>query len=162
MSDSTIHDHDLNAALPLDPEEASGAFAALGSEARLNVLRLLVRAGPDGMTVGDVKKQTGAAASTLSHHLRFLTQTGLMSQEKSGRKIICRADFDRVQSLAAYLTRECCLDAKPAAAPTTTQSMVQAPAPTPVAAAPAQTSDKSRSESDDRPHRVPFRNLVGS
>ncbi|MEL6793609.1 MAG: metalloregulator ArsR/SmtB family transcription factor [Pseudomonadota bacterium] len=98
------------AALPLDPEEAAEAFAALGSEARLNVIRLLVRAGPDGMTVGALKEATGAAGSTLSHHLRFLTQTGLMSQEKVGRTIICRADFERVQSLADYLTRECCAD----------------------------------------------------
>ena len=105
------HEHGLLAALPLDPEEASAGFAALGSEARLDVIRLLVRAGPDGMTVGALKEATGAAASTLSHHLRFLSQTGLMAQEKQGRQIICRADFDRINALAAYLTRECCADA---------------------------------------------------
>ena len=112
MTDTAIHEHDLAAALPLDPEEAAEGFSALGSDARLNVVRLLVRAGPDGMTVGALKEATEAAASTLSHHLRFLTQTGLMSQEKRGRKIICRADFDRIQSLAAYLTTECCADAE--------------------------------------------------
>lgn len=111
MSDSTRHLHDLNLALPLDPEEAAAGFAALGSEARLGVIRVLVRAGPDGMTVGALKDATGSAASTLSHHLRFLTQAGLMTQEKDGRRIICRADFDRIQSLAGYLTRECCADA---------------------------------------------------
>lgn len=111
MTDSNLLQHDLATALPLDPEEAAEAFAALGSEARLDVIRHLVRAGPDGMIVGDLKTATGAAGSTLSHHLRFLTQTGLMTQEKSGRKIICRADFDRIQSLAAYLTRECCINA---------------------------------------------------
>lgn len=104
-------DLSLRAALPLDPEEAAAAFSALGSEARLDVIRHLVRAGPDGMIVGDLKEATGAAGSTLSHHLRFLTQAGLMTQEKDGRKIICRADFDRIQSLAGYLINECCANA---------------------------------------------------
>lgn len=111
MNDSIQHRHDIALALPLDPEEAAAGFAALGSEARLDVIRHLVRAGPDGMTVGALKEATGAVASTLSHHLRFLTQTGLMTQEKDGRRIICRADFDRIQSLASYLTSECCADA---------------------------------------------------
>jgi len=109
MSDSN-HTHDCASALPIDPEEAASGFAALGSEARLDVIRMLVRAGPTGMTVGALKDMTGAAASTLSHHLRFLSQTGLMVQERQGRQIICRADFERIQSLAAYLTRECCID----------------------------------------------------
>ena len=110
MTDSN-HIHDFITALPLDPEEAAEGFAALGSEQRLAVIQLLVRAGPDGMTVGALKEATGAAASTLSHHIRFLSQTGLILQEKQGRSIICRADFERIQSLAAYLTRECCVDA---------------------------------------------------
>jgi len=101
----------LTISLPLDPEEAAEGFAALGSEQRLAVIRHLVRAGPAGMTVGALKEATGAAPSTLSHHLRFLTQTGLVEQEKKGRSIICRADFDRIQSLADYLTQECCADA---------------------------------------------------
>ena len=46
----------------------------------------------------------------MSHHIRFLSQTGLIVQEKRGRSIICRADYERIQSLAAYLTRECCAD----------------------------------------------------
>lgn len=111
MNDSTTLNHSHTPALPIDPEEAAAGFAALGSEARLEVIRHLVRAGPDGVTVGVLKDATGAAASTLSHHLKFLTQTGLMTQEKDGRRIICRADFERIQSLAGYLTNECCADA---------------------------------------------------
>jgi ArsR family transcriptional regulator len=109
MSDSN-HIHPPSS-LPLDPEEAAVGFAALGSEQRLDVLRFLVRAGPEGLSVGALKSSTGLAASTLSHHIRFLAQTGLMVQEKQGRRIICRADFERIESLAAYLTRECCADA---------------------------------------------------
>ena len=108
---SNLHHHNPVFALPLDPEEAAAGFSALGSEPRLSVIRHLVRAGPEGMTVGVLKDATGAAASTLSHHLRFLTQTGLVEQERVGRTIICRADFDRIQSLAQYLTSECCADA---------------------------------------------------
>lgn len=114
MTDSSFaHNHagDLRAALPLDPEEAAEGFAALGADSRLAVIRHLVRAGPEGLTVGALKSATGAAASTLSHHLRFLTQTGLVEQERRGRSIICRADFGRIGALAAYLTRECCADA---------------------------------------------------
>lgn len=108
------HAHDVSLALPLDPEEAAEGFAALGSEQRLSVIQFLVRAGPEGMTVGALKDATGAAASTLSHHIRFLSQTGLICQEKQGRSIICRADFERIQSLATYLTRECCADVQSA------------------------------------------------
>lgn len=113
MNDSHLHNPPFDALLPLDPEEAAAGFAALGSEQRLDVLRHLVRAGPVGVTVGALKVATGLAASTLSHHIRFLAQTGLMAQEKQGRSVICRADFDRIQALAGYLTRECCADQDP-------------------------------------------------
>jgi len=96
----------------LEIEDAAQAFAALGSEQRLAVLRALVRAGPDGLRVGELKDRTGLAASTLSHHLRFLTQTGLVEQTKQGREIICvGAAYKRVEALAAFLMRECCADA---------------------------------------------------
>lgn len=110
MNDSHLHTPPPETLLPLDPEEAAAGFAALGSEQRLDVLRHLVRAGPDGMTVGALRDATALAASTLSHHIRFLAQTGLMAQEKQGRSVICRADFERLQALAFYLTRECCAD----------------------------------------------------
>lgn len=110
MNDSHHHNPPFENLLPLDPEEAAAGFAALGSEQRLEVLRHLVRAGPSGLTVGALKEATSLAASTLSHHIRFLAQTGLMAQEKQGRSVICSADFDRLQALAGYLTRECCAD----------------------------------------------------
>ncbi len=96
----------------LEIERAAQAFAALGSEQRLSVLRALVRAGPDGLRVGELKDRTGLAASTLSHHLRFLTQSGLIEQTKQGREIICvGAAYETVEALAAFLIRECCADA---------------------------------------------------
>lgn len=98
----------------LDPHtDAAEAFAALGAEQRLEIVRLLVRAGPGGMAVGALQEQIGAPGSTLSHHLKRLSQHGLLRQVRDGRRLICVADFQRIEELAAYLTRECCLDARP-------------------------------------------------
>ncbi|MDR9428293.1 MAG: helix-turn-helix transcriptional regulator [Salibaculum sp.] len=91
-------------------EEASQGFAAMGSEARLDVLRCLVRAGPDGLTIGAIQTRTGIAPSTLAHHLKFLTAAGLVAQQKHGRSVINRADFDRLEALAGFILNECCAD----------------------------------------------------
>ncbi|WP_412507249.1 ArsR/SmtB family transcription factor [Roseovarius sp. SYSU LYC5161] len=91
-------------------EEASQGFAAMGSEARLDVLRCLVRAGPDGLTIGAIQTRTGIAPSTLAHHLKFLTAAGLVAQQKQGRSVINRADFDRLEALADFILNECCAD----------------------------------------------------
>ncbi|MEO1291575.1 MAG: metalloregulator ArsR/SmtB family transcription factor [Pseudomonadota bacterium] len=88
--------------------DAAQAFSALGSEARLTVIRTLVRAGPTGMSVGQLQEKLGMPASTLSHHVKFLGTCGLMTQERDGRTLICRAAFERIEELAQYLTRECC------------------------------------------------------
>ncbi len=94
----------------IDLEEAAQGFAAVGSEPRLEVLLALVRAGHDGLTVGDIQERLTIPASTLAHHLRFLTAAGVVTQEKQGRAIVNRAAYDRIQSLADYLLRECCHD----------------------------------------------------
>ncbi|MCI4660485.1 MAG: metalloregulator ArsR/SmtB family transcription factor [Neomegalonema sp.] len=90
--------------------DAADAFAALGSEARLAILRLLVRAGTEGISVGAVQERLDLPASTLSHHLKALTACGLASQERQGRSLICRAAFERIEALAEYLTHECCAE----------------------------------------------------
>jgi DNA-binding transcriptional ArsR family regulator len=91
-------------------EEASQGFAAMGSEARLDVLRCLVRAGPEGLTIGTIRARTGIAPSTLAHHLKFLTAAGLVAQQKRGRSVINRADYDRLEALAGFILTECCAD----------------------------------------------------
>ena len=96
----------------LSIEEAAQAFAALGSEQRLAVLQALVKAGPDGLKMGELGEKTGIAASTLNHHLRFLTQAGLVIQERRGRAIYCAsAAYETVALLSSYLLRNCCADA---------------------------------------------------
>ncbi len=94
--------------LSLDPENAAQGFAAMGSEARLQVLLTLVRAGTGGLSVGEIQKRTDMAASTLAHHLRFLSTAGLVEQEKNGRTVTNRAAYDHLQSLAGYILKECC------------------------------------------------------
>ena len=97
--------------IPLAVEEAASTFAALGSEQRLTVLNTLVRAGPEGLPIGELGERSGVTGSTLTHHVRILTQAGLVHRVKRGRSIICAAvAFPRVQALSAYLLSECCTD----------------------------------------------------
>lgn len=93
-------------------EEAAQGFAAAGSEPRLEVLLALVRAGPDGLNVGEIQDYVGLPASTLAHHLRFLAAGGLIEQERTGRLVVNRAAYERIEELANFLLRECCADAE--------------------------------------------------
>jgi DNA-binding transcriptional ArsR family regulator len=94
----------------MDLEIAAQGFAALGSEARLQVVLTLVKAGQGGLTVGDIQSRTGMAASTLAHHLKFLSSAGLVTQEKDGRSVINRAAYGHLEDLAGYILKECCVD----------------------------------------------------
>ncbi|WP_299689491.1 metalloregulator ArsR/SmtB family transcription factor [uncultured Tateyamaria sp.] len=96
---------------PLDLTRAAAAFAALGSEQRLSVLRALVRAGPDGLSIGALGDRTGVTGSTLTHHVKILASAGLVTQARQGRSIICAAvAFDEVRHLSDFLLTECCAD----------------------------------------------------
>ena len=92
-------------------EEAAQGFAAMGSEARLRVLRALIRAGEEGLSVSDIQERTGIAPSTLAHHLKFLSGAGLLVQERIGRSVVTRAEFDQLHNLADFILVECCADA---------------------------------------------------
>ncbi|MEO0751831.1 MAG: metalloregulator ArsR/SmtB family transcription factor [Pseudomonadota bacterium] len=97
--------------LDLDLTMAASTFAALGSEQRLVVLRSLVRAGPDGLSIGVLGERTGVTGSTLTHHMKILSQAGLVTQEKRGRSIICAAvAYDELRTLSQFLLKECCAD----------------------------------------------------
>ena len=93
-------------------EEAASTFAALGSEQRLGVLRTLVRAGPEGLTIGELGTRTGVTGSTLTHHIKILVQAALVTQKKQGRSIICAAaEYERMNELSEFLIKQCCADA---------------------------------------------------
>lgn len=96
-------------------DQAATGFAAMGSEARLQVLRTLVRAGDRGMTVSEIQEKTGIAPSTLAHHLKTMGDAGLISQQKAGRSVINTAAFDHLNRLANFILSECCADAQPKA-----------------------------------------------
>jgi len=90
----------------------ASAFAALGSEQRLSVLRTLVRAGPEGLAIGELGARSGIAGSTLTHHVRILAQAGLVRQTRQGRSVICAAaDYPEMRELSEFLLSECCADA---------------------------------------------------
>ncbi|MDW3225167.1 MAG: metalloregulator ArsR/SmtB family transcription factor [Paracoccaceae bacterium] len=92
---------------------AAAQFAALGSEQRLSVLRTLVRAGPEGLSIGALGTRTGVTGSTLTHHMKILASAGLVTQAKQGRSIICAAvAFEEVQTLSSFLLNECCADSR--------------------------------------------------
>ncbi len=96
----------------LDLTTAATAFAALGSEQRLSILQTLVRAGPEGLSMGGLGDRTGVTGSTLTHHLKFLTAAGLVEQAKHGRSIVCAAvAYDQIEALSAFLLQNCCADA---------------------------------------------------
>lgn len=91
--------------------EAASTFAALGSEQRLTVLRVLVRAGPKGLSIGDLGTRTGITGATLTHHMKILAATKLVKQERHGRSILCiAADYDELDGLLSALLSECCAD----------------------------------------------------
>ncbi|WP_425046693.1 ArsR/SmtB family transcription factor [Primorskyibacter sp. S87] len=94
----------------MDWEIAASGFSAMGSEARLRVLKILVRAGDDGLTVGEIQERTGIAPSTLAHHLKFLAAGGVVKQEKVGRSTLNRASYDNLRDLADFILGECCAD----------------------------------------------------
>lgn len=87
---------------------AADILGALGNETRLQVFRLLVRAGHEGLNIGQIQDQLGTAPSTLAHHIQTLVLAQLVVQDKRGREVICTANFDTMNTIVAYLTDECC------------------------------------------------------
>lgn len=91
--------------------EKSTAIAALGAlahEGRLDVFRLLVRAGPEGMAAGEIARATGAVPSTLSANLTVLSRAGLVSARRDGRSIIYAAAYGQMSGLLGFLVEDCC------------------------------------------------------
>jgi ArsR family transcriptional regulator, arsenate/arsenite/antimonite-responsive transcriptional repressor len=92
------------------------SLAALSQAHRLRVFRALVVAGSGGSTPTAIAKRLKVSPATLSFHLKELLNAGLVTQERSGRHLIYRADFQRMTGLLAYLTENCC-QGEPCAGP---------------------------------------------
>lgn len=87
---------------------AADILGALGNETRLHVFRLLVRAGPEGLNIGQIQDHLGTAPSTLAHHIQTLVHANLVNQTKNGRAVQCTANFETMDAIVSYLTDECC------------------------------------------------------
>jgi DNA-binding transcriptional ArsR family regulator len=99
---------------PMDLMKAAECLEKLGSPARLEIFRLLVRAGDPGLSVGEIQSHLGIPASTLSHHIAQLSRAGLLEQTREGRVLRCRPNWAMMNELTAFLTDECCVLAEPA------------------------------------------------
>ncbi|HEY8681741.1 MAG TPA: metalloregulator ArsR/SmtB family transcription factor [Rhodanobacter sp.] len=101
--------------------DALGCLNALAQEHRLNLFRLLVQAGAEGMAVGELAAATGLAGATLTSHLHILRRAGMVSDERRGRVIQCSANYLRMNALLGFLTENCCAGSATAnCAPATT------------------------------------------
>lgn len=94
----------------MELENAAAAFTALGQTTRLELLRSLLFAGPNGMAAGDIAARLNVPASTLSFHLRALEQAGLIAATRQGRSLIYAAQLHALRSLVGFLAEACCGD----------------------------------------------------
>jgi ArsR family transcriptional regulator, arsenate/arsenite/antimonite-responsive transcriptional repressor len=94
----------------MNVEEAAKQLEALGNPTRLQLYRILVRAGHGGLPVNQVQERLGIPASTLSHHLQRLIRNGLVSQERQATTLICRAVYPAMNALLGFLGDECCVE----------------------------------------------------
>lgn len=91
-------------------ETAAKQLEALGNLTRLAIYRYLVKGGPGGRPVGDIKAELDIPASTLSHHIAKLVNAGLLSQERDSRSLVCRVDYENMDTLMAFLVQNCCTE----------------------------------------------------
>src|SRR5712675_1202541 len=101
----------------MEKADAIAALAALAQDNRLDVFRLLVQAGPEGIAAGEVAESLGIAPNTLSFHFDRLRHAGLVSVRRDGRSMIYAARYETMNTLLAYLTENCCRGASQACAP---------------------------------------------
>jgi ArsR family transcriptional regulator len=92
----------------MNNKSAVMALTALGHEIRLAVFRLLVQAGPGGLAATRIAASLGIAPSSLSFHLKELTNSGIAIQTKAGRSLIYSANFETMNGLLGFLTENCC------------------------------------------------------
>lgn len=92
----------------IDFAQAARQLAALGHELRIQLYYLLVRCGPQGMTVGEIQQAMDRPTSTVMFHLRELVAAGLVSQAREGRSVRCRPRFEVLETLLDTVRRDCC------------------------------------------------------
>lgn len=92
----------------MDERQALTGFAALSQETRLRIVRLLVKAGAEGLSAGSVAEAVGASPSNVSFHLKELERAGMIASRREARSIIYAANYDVLGSLIRFLMEDCC------------------------------------------------------
>jgi DNA-binding transcriptional ArsR family regulator len=92
----------------MDQTRAIAALGALAQETRLELFRLLVTCGPEGLPAGVIAERLGVLPSSLSFHLQQLAHAGLITQRRLSRQLIYSAEYGTMNALLAYLTENCC------------------------------------------------------
>src|SRR5712691_9380388 len=101
----------------MEKSDAVAALAALAQDNRLDIFRLLVQAGPEGLSAGRVAEVLDLAPNTLTFHFDRLRGAGLVTVRREGRSMIYAARYEAMNTLLAYLTENCCRGAPDACAP---------------------------------------------
>ncbi|WP_454702995.1 ArsR/SmtB family transcription factor [Agrobacterium burrii] len=92
----------------MDQRQALDAFAALSQETRLQIVRILVVAGPDGMAAGALAEKVEVSPSNISFHLKELEHSGLVAAQRQSRSIIYTANYEALGGLVRFLMEDCC------------------------------------------------------
>jgi len=92
----------------MEQAQALTALGALSQETRLQLYRLLVTVGPDGLSAGNIAERLGVIPSSLSFHLTNLVHAGLITQRRVGRLMVYAAEYGTMSGLLAYLSENCC------------------------------------------------------
>lgn len=92
----------------MDNKTAVTLIASIAQESRLSLFRLLVQAGPEGLSAGSIAEKLKLPSSTLSFHLKELAHAGLVQSRQAGRFIYYSADFATMNALIGFLTENCC------------------------------------------------------
>lgn len=92
----------------METTDAVRRLSALAQDSRLEVFRLLVKAGPEGLAAGEIARQLNTAPNTMSAQLLLLSNAGLIRARRDGRSIIYAVDFQAMSELLVFLTEDCC------------------------------------------------------
>jgi ArsR family transcriptional regulator len=98
----------MNIFIRMKHEDAANMLAELGNVTRLAIFRYLVKAGHDGVSVGQIQKKLDIPGSTLSHHISRLVKVGLVEQQRESRTLFCIPQYEALNELIVFLKSECC------------------------------------------------------
>jgi len=100
----------INIITSMKLETAALVLSKIGNPTRLKIVRMLVRAGDQGLPVGAIQKKLNIPGSTLTHHISHLKNAKVIRQERHQATLYCIMEYEQLNKLVAYLTDECCLD----------------------------------------------------